>query len=268
MPSQPTPFSPVDKTDTQHDGTEDLSINNTRLHRFLTLLALKTLAKLHTHNGDCIAITKHKIVKTGIWVHLTEAATMQFVDQNTSSIPTPKVHCAFVRKNRAYIVMQRIHGRGFPAAWRKHNFTEENLAKIFNQLKQMFEELCAIKTPPDTGGRRELRREIHPNQYPDKDDQDWLDIKDMVTKQDGPWPAPVFTHGDLDPFNILLRGDEVVGIIDWECAGWFPYYWEYTVAYTGNATRTGWRDLIDRFLEPFPDELRMEGIRQKWWGEF
>lgn len=48
----------------------------------------------------------------------------------------------------------------------------------------------------------------------------------MAEKQDGPWPLPVFTHADLNPFNILLRGDKVVGIIDWEFAGWYLHYWD------------------------------------------
>ncbi|KAG8358290.1 hypothetical protein FVEN_g4216 [Fusarium venenatum] len=40
----------------------------------------------------------------------------------------------------------------------------------------------------------------------------------------------VLTHGDLSSLNILARGDRVVGIVDWETAGWFPAYWEYTTA--------------------------------------
>ncbi|KAK2589971.1 hypothetical protein QQS21_012347 [Conoideocrella luteorostrata] len=37
----------------------------------------------------------------------------------------------------------------------------------------------------------------------------------------------VFTHGDLNPNNIIIRGSQIVGIIDWREAGWFPEYWEY-----------------------------------------
>ena len=37
----------------------------------------------------------------------------------------------------------------------------------------------------------------------------------------------VFTHGDLSSFNIVARVDGIVGIIDWETAGWYPSYWEY-----------------------------------------
>jgi len=63
----------------------------------------------------------------------------------------------------------------------------------------------------------------------------------MTKRQDGPWPPPKFTHGDLNPFNILVREGKVVGIIDWEFSGWYPRYWEYTSAWFGNVTRTEWR---------------------------
>lgn len=93
------------------------------------------------------------------------------------------------------------------------------------------------------------------------------DIERMIMKQDGAWPMPVFTHADLNPFNILVRGDQVVGIVDWECAGWYPCYWEYTSAWYGNRTRTEWRDRLIRVLDPFPEEIDMEAVRQRWWGE-
>ena len=56
------------------------------------------------------------------------------------------------------------------------------------------------------------------------------DVNRMVMLQDHPWPMPVFTHGDLSSFNILAHGDDIVGIIDWEMSGWYPSYWEYSMA--------------------------------------
>ncbi|OAG38277.1 hypothetical protein AYO21_07503 [Fonsecaea monophora] len=100
------------------------------------------------------------------------------------------------------------------------------------------------------------------------DNPGFQEIREMIVGQDKSWPPPVFTHGDLNPFNIMLRGDRVVGLIDWECAGWYPYYWEYTAVWLGSAARTSWRDDVDSFLEPFPDELKMETTPQRWWGEF
>jgi len=47
-----------------------------------------------------------------------------------------------------------------------------------------------------------------------------------------------------------------------------PQYWEDTSARFGSRTKTEWQGSIPLFLEPFPKELKMEGTRQKWWGEF
>ncbi|KFA81645.1 hypothetical protein S40288_09171, partial [Stachybotrys chartarum IBT 40288] len=42
--------------------------------------------------------------------------------------------------------------------------------------------------------------------------------------------APVFTHGDLQRKNLLLREDGTVVMLDWEAAGWYPSFWEYATA--------------------------------------
>lgn len=38
----------------------------------------------------------------------------------------------------------------------------------------------------------------------------------------------VFTHADLHPSNILIDRGRLSGIVDWECSGFFPEYWEFT----------------------------------------
>jgi aminoglycoside phosphotransferase len=278
-----------------HKNTEGLAIKNTFFRRMVTLLALKTTARFYDRYGICVPISKHKIVKSGIWVHLTEAATMKYIAENTS-LPVPKVYCSFLHKGRAYIVMERIQDVGFPTASKE--LSEESLEKIFTQLKEMLRELRALQPPPDAGvescvggslyDSRILRKvsrfgpfktiqEFHLYLRENCDPstiqnveiaQDLEDVKDMAAKQDGPWPPPVFTHGDLNPYNILVREGKVVGLIDWEFSGWYPHYWEYTSAWCGNILRTAWRDQLYKFLDPFPEEVKMETTRQRWWGEF
>jgi aminoglycoside phosphotransferase len=284
----------VDNTATQHDGTEGLAINDSLVRRFLTIFALNTTGRVYGYNGPCVPLSKHLIVKTGPFSHLTEAATLRFVASKTS-IPVPRVHCAFVRKNRAIIVMDRIEGVSLPEAWKTLSIADRD--SIFEQLRAMFRELRSLPPPPGVGVEscvggpvRDsriprswprfgpfktihefhlwLRHGLRPDDHPDhEDDDDWKDIKAMVEKQDGPWPPPVFTHGDLNPTNILVRGDQVVGIIDWEFAGWYPCYWEYTSAWQAHLTRHGWEDSILKFLDPHPEALKMEITRQRWWGD-
>ena len=76
------------------------------------------------------------------------------------------------------------------------------------------------------------------------------------------WPI-LFTHRDLGRLNILVHGDDVLGIVGWERAGWFPSYWEYTMAWNVNPQHLFWRDEVHGFLEPQPRALAMERLREK-----
>ena len=60
----------------------------------------------------------------------------------------------------------------------------------------------------------------------------------------------VFTHGDLAPRNILVKGGKVVALIDWEESGWMPEHWEFIKATwcTGLEGDATWDDAIFGFL--------------------
>ncbi|KAF2245043.1 kinase-like protein [Trematosphaeria pertusa] len=288
-------INPANYYEAQHDGSGDLAINNTYIRRSLARLAFRITAKFFHRDGRCVPISKHKILKTGYSVHLTEAATMKYVSEHTS-IPVPKVHCSFLHKNRAYVIMERIQGEDLASAWK--NLSKESLQKIFSQLKDMIQELRALEPPPGTGVESCVGGSLYDSRLPHgtprfgpfKTTQEfhrWLrhnleatqigdhvtfkdanDIRNMIAKQEGRWPSPVFTHCDLNPFNILISGDKVVGIIDWESSGWYPPYWEFTTAWFGNMTRTEWQGILHTLLDAYPEELEMERTRNKWWGEW
>ncbi|TWU77763.1 hypothetical protein ED733_008648 [Metarhizium rileyi] len=144
-------FLPQDKTATQHQETKRLAVNKTRLRRFLTLLALRTTAKVFSHDGPCIPITRHKIVKSGRSVHLTEAATLKYLFESTS-VPVPRVYCAFVHKNRAYMVMERMNGHTPSKALGV--LTEEARGRMFAKLKHILNELQSLPPPSPAGDWR------------------------------------------------------------------------------------------------------------------
>jgi aminoglycoside phosphotransferase len=268
-------------------STESQPINNTRLRRFLVLAAVKLLKRIVPSHGAVIFVSSKFCIKFGPLRHLPEASAMQFIAQHTS-IPVPKVYCAFTRKGWTYIAMEKINGEMVGRGWGIRSSGSK--AKILAQLKGMVDEMRKICPPQGQGvsnvdggpiwdcrlpgssmchGPFESVHDFHrflrggfdadPNHYPE--------VSELIALQDRAWPPSIFTHGDLSSLNILVRDDKIVGIVDWETAGWYPQYWEYTTASQVNPMNIFWREEIDKFLDPMPKELGMEKIRQKYFGD-
>ena len=261
-------------------------INDSALNRLSTLLAIAALSRIRSLKGSVLMLTDRLCVKYGQRIHLSEAATMHFISQNTS-IPVPKIHCAFTYRGCPYIVMERIKGDMIGVGW--VNRSEESKTKLLTQLKKMIQEIrelpppegigitsisggtlfdCRLPGPslrfgpfPSVQGfHRYLRDNMGFNPGLDSE------VQNLIRQHDRAWPI-VFTHGDLSSLNILVRDDNIVGIIDWETAGWYPSYWEYTTACQVNPQNSFWINEIDKFLTPMPDELEMEQTRQKYFGD-
>ncbi|KFZ01177.1 hypothetical protein V501_10173 [Pseudogymnoascus sp. VKM F-4519 (FW-2642)] len=265
--------------------SESKPINDTYHNRFLVLASIKLLKHFRPRNGGILFLTDKICVKYGPLKNLSEASTMQFIRQHTS-IPVPRIICSFTRKGWTYIVMERIHGDMIGRGWTSR--ADESKAKILSQLKVIVADMRKI-APPNLavsnvdGGILYDSRIYGPMRFgPFKDIQDFHkhlrgeleahvdnsdDVSSLIAWQDSPFPVPVFTHGDLSSLNILARGDEVVGIIDWETAGWYPVYWEYTTASHVNPQNLFWKEEVGRFVDPMPKELAMEEIRQKYFGD-
>lgn len=287
-------------------GLEKLEVNDTLYWRLLTvsLLGLNaTFSRMSSifrrqqrpHVGHVYPLSRHMVVKTGSDVRLDEAATMRFIAEKTN-IPVPTVLSAFVRKGTAYIVMERIQGQELAKLW--HHISDQTRASLLDELRQYFDELRALQPPTTfavgscTGGSLQdfrqsrapppvrfgpfrtiqdfhswLRDGLKQGEAANMEPADSDDVNEMIARQDGSWPPPVFTHGDLNPSNILVRDDKIVGIIDWEMAGWYPHYWEYTsLKMASDLVNPVWYDNIDKFLNPLPEELKMEKVRFRWWG--
>jgi len=260
-------------------------INSTPLRRFLTVAAVKVLQHFKRHRSRVIFPSRKICIKCGTLGHLAEASSMQFIAQHTS-IPVPKVYCAFTRKGCTYLVMERIQGEILTRGWDKR--PAELKKRLLSQLKGMVEEMRKIPAPQGQGvsnvdggqiwdcrlpggishGPFKNIHEFHKYLRGGFESNPHPEVTKLISLQDRPWPPPVFTHGDLSSLNILTRGDDIVGIIDWETSGWYPTYWEYTTACQVNPYNEFWREEIDKFMEPLPKELEMEAIRQRYFGAF
>lgn len=82
-----------------------------------------------------------------------------------------------------------------------------------------------------------------------------------------------FTHADLNPRNIMVQelpqpdgtyGWRVTGILDWETAGFYPEYWEYTKAlYEGFRWTRRYANIIHRVFRAFGDYSKEFAVEQR-----
>lgn len=265
--------------------SEIKSIHGSRLSRALTLTAVKLCKRWRPRCGAVLFLTNKLCVKYGDLQHVSEAATMQFIANHTK-IPVPKVYCAFSRKGRTFIVMERLNGDYVGNGW--FSRSKESREVILQQIKSMVTEIRSIIPAADTsvtsviGGslfdlrlpetpgarfgpfktisdfHRYIRRGVETHQEEE--------VRELIEMHEESWPIR-FTHADLSSLNVLVRGDTVVGIVDWATAGWYPSYWEYTSASNVNPQNEFWRDEVDKFLEPMPKELAMDLVRLKYFGD-
>jgi aminoglycoside phosphotransferase (APT) family kinase protein len=270
---------------------ESKPINAPPWNRFLTILTYNISGLFRRscpRSGPVVFITSKICIKASRFTTLAEASTMQFISRNTT-VPVPKVYCAFTRKGITYIVMERIPGTMANDGWGVRS--PKSRAAILEQLKLMVQQLRNIPPPQDIsvanidGGpifderlprksiwgpfrtinefHRELRDGLEANQL---NDSSLPGLRELCAFQDEPWPKPVLTHGDLSSFNIMVRDDEIVGILDWATAGWMPPYWEYASAWNAAPMNQFWQEEVDKFLTPMPRELEMETIRRRWFA--
>lgn len=74
----------------------------------------------------------------------------------------------------------------------------------------------------------------------------------------------MLTHNDIVAPNVIVKGDNVYAIVDWELAGVFPEYWEYCSAVSWADSESPFEREVgfNAVLETFPEELT--NMRYLW----
>lgn len=191
------------------------------------------------------------IAKTGDGVNMSEAASLRYVRERTS-VPVPEVLESYVHPETGYacIIMEYVEGTTLDEAW--PSYSDEEKDGVTRQLKGYLDELRAIEGETIgtlDGGVVEDQffygkpESAGPFGSVDAFHEGLIEV--LEARDSGPWTAKVagfirnlrreqykvvFTHNDIAPRNVIVRGDKVCAIVDWELAGFFPEYWEYVSA--------------------------------------
>lgn len=217
--------------------------------------------------------------------YLAEAHTLDIVERMTQ-IPAPRAIDATESSRFSYLLMTCVPGK--PIGTMLTTMTDEQTKQVVNDLKGYISELRKIPNRTNSGyqicnskgggfldwripdsQREELRfkTEADFNKY--LTDPLYAEIKVHAAKSHNTPHDIVFTHGDLNPRNILAVNGKITGIVDWENAGWFPEYWEYTKAhYTVRYTIKWLADVIDRVFEGYREELWIENMLSDLYGPY
>ncbi|KAK8141920.1 hypothetical protein G3M48_009681 [Beauveria asiatica] len=240
------------------------------------------------------------VIKYGSNVSLTEGETLLFLKE-TQTIAVPEVFALYSRDDVNggkvnYIIMEYISGESLEVRWTLLEPWEKE--KIAHQLRTCFNMLRNIPAPGYFGclGGQPFEESIFwisPHDKPDQYRQISGPFKSeaqlntaLVQKylynggsaQKAKFysrllpsalrdHAAVFTHGDLQRKNIIIKSDKSFVLIDWEAAGWYPEYWEYTSATVAAAAwKDDWHEYLSKVLDEYPNEYAWFDmiIREIW----
>lgn len=186
------------------------------------------------------------VLKVGETVRMGEAEAMMLVTRETT-VPVPRVFNAYVIQEIGFIVMEKIHG--VEMAETLPRAVKESLARELRGYIQQWRRIrgsffgavdggpcqdVIFKHPWENkeydygpfGSRKDFNigmvealKKSRPRLTLETDEDVRFAEELRISGADQP-DIRVFTHGDLDQSNILVRGGRITGIIDWGAAGY------------------------------------------------
>lgn len=125
-------------------GREDFIVKQRAVAERGGRLNQRRISQQQLYRGSVLLISRRICIKYGRLVNLSESSSMRFISQHTS-IPVPKVICAFTDRGWTYIVMERIDGDMVGSGWL--NRSAESKTKILSHLKELIQEVRSLSPP-------------------------------------------------------------------------------------------------------------------------
>jgi serine/threonine protein kinase len=212
-----------------------------------------------------------KVIKFGPDVDIREATAMSFIAKSAITLPVPEVFRAETYEDGSTVIeMEMISGENLHEVWPRLSIEEKR--DFAQQLKEILEELRSFEGTYigsfEEGPALDMRRDIQRGgPFLSETDFNAFLLGNVVSKTPNIYRRMlhgvmsdthkiVLTHGDLSPRNILVRESRIVGLLDWECAGWYPEYWEFVQFFRAIDSSLDWHDYADIiFTESYPHEL-------------
>jgi len=226
--------------------------------------------------------------KEGMSVEVQEVLATQYVAENTT-IPVPRILDVIQLADGEgnFVLMTGVKGREYGPTGVTLNDMPEGQRAVFTEiLRGWFDQLRRLPPPDDhtisgfMGTGVMSFRIAHPftvGPFTSQDEfhaqpfcQPWEPFDDelraAVQKRAEVRYRICFTHGDITPHNILVDENlRPCALVDWECAGWMPEYWEYTRALYIREGYVGWKKV---FTDIFPDYEAELTVERAVWNHY
>ncbi|KAK3944326.1 kinase-like domain-containing protein [Diplogelasinospora grovesii] len=217
-------------------------------------------------SGNVVVLLFGKIAKLD--VPADELAAMEFVRTHTS-IPVPRIleiH-DLQPSGSAHIVMTSIPGCDVSDLL--PTMTPAQVSSVIKELAGYLKQMRSLEITFLEGGSSKVGgvggtkgfdhrlgssrcwgpfatlSEFHTHIRFGEPVEDWVHEPDVMAVHQTLYTLK-FTHADIHPGNIRVdpKTYRITGIVDWEFAGWYPEYWEYTKMFYGGE-RPGYKKRVD-----------------------
>ncbi|PYI13779.1 kinase-like protein [Aspergillus violaceofuscus CBS 115571] len=197
-----------------------------------------------------------------------ENANLCFVKKNTT-IPIPTVIAHHEEGDgHALTIMTRIPGENLSEAWskltddQKDNIAKETAEYLLQLRSLQSDRLECLDGRPVFNKYRRGEDNCDSAQDPTSDDYVWnrlaasLDpavpeaVRCRLRRSMPPTQPFTYTHNDLTHVNIMVQNGKLSGIIDWEAAGYYPVWWEYTrtIVTSEGLEDMKWKSLLRQYM--------------------
>lgn len=220
-------------------------------------------------------------------VDTAEAARNEFgalsLIQKSSSITIPQPLDLVSDEKQTYMVTGRLHGVTAQSVYAQ--ISDEQLMRLAQDLSAYLAQVRRIPKPPGLssgsisnvigGGCIHNRIDMaHGTIYePHGPFPDEASFNDYLLTRRPPNPDEVqraghairFSHGDLALRNVMVDAwGRLVGLVDWENAGWYPEYWELT-AFRTTIPQKRWESVRSHIF-PYAGDFEYEAdVERRLW---
>lgn len=216
--------------------------------------------------------------KSGSRVRIEESTALEFA--HSLQLPVPAIHEAKCSSQETEILMDFVDGECLEEAWMSMNTKQKR--NIADQIRHVLEIMRQATSSQRSigafdGPAHDCRQFSDYYGGPFDTEAEFNDfvldflrgtpsvIRDTIEDAFGTNSRIVFTHGDLTPRNIIVKGDRLQALLDWEYAGWYPEYWEYVKFFDRPTDCNDWKEYARiMFATNYPKELLAYQALARW----